>query len=271
MPSASTKRSTGAGASCRIGRAPRDDRGAERNLRERPVERADEQGVAPDGHGPGEQAGTERADVVAAFELGDAERRADVGAVAVRGDRQDARDRAARWLSSKRSTPPARQCQTPWSSVPIHTSASAPASAVTATLASSGCAGVSRRPSNTSNPDVPVPSSSRPDAESEQGGQLPLFRPIGPHVKHATAIEGQQTVRRGRNQQLGFRRGREHADGEADEPRWRELEAGLKAPHDRAVRVVFDETLRPGDEQMAVEQRGVAKDRLRADRFDVSR
>ena len=50
-----------------------------------------------------------------------------------------------------------------------------------------------------------------------------------------------------------------------------ELEAGPKAPHERAVRVVFDETLRPGDEQVAVEQRGIAKDRLRANRFDVSR
>ena len=60
-----------------------------------------------------------------------------------------------------------------------------------------------------------------------------------------------------------------NADGEADDLRWRELDAGLKAPHDRTVRVVFGQTLRSGGEQTAMEQGGIAKDRMRTDGFNI--
>jgi hypothetical protein len=90
-------------------------------------------------------------------------------------------------------------------------------------------------------------------------------------VKHATAIEGQQALSRGRDQQFRFRRGRQHADGETDNPGGGQLEAGPKAPHDRAVGAVFDEPVRSGGEQVALEPRGVAKDGLRPDGFDVRR
>ena len=244
--------------------------GAERNLRERRVERADEQSVAPDGHGPGEQAGTERADVMAAFELGDAERRADVRAVAVGGNRKDTRigQPAALVKAIHAAGPPVPDAlaEGPDPHVGIRSGERRHGDVGQLRVCRCQPAAVEREQPRRAGAEQ-QPSG----GEREQGGQLPLFRPIGPHVKHATTIKGQQTVRCGRDQQLGFRRGREHADGEADEPRGRELQAGPKAPHDRAVRVVFDDPVRPGDEQMAVEQRGVAKGGLRADRLDVSR
>jgi hypothetical protein len=101
-------------------------------------------------------------------------------------------------------------------------------------------------------------------AEHERRGQLSIFRSIGPHLRDATAVEGEEAFAIRVDQKLRLRR-REHADREADDGRRRKVEAGAKSPDETAVQLILDEPLRSRDEQVAAKHRGVAKDRRRSD------
>src|SRR6266404_9008633 len=98
-----------------------------------------------------------------------------------------------------------------------------------------------------------------------------MIRSIGSRLKDTTTIERQQTLAHRADQQLWFRCTGQYADCEGDDAAGRQLETCSKTPDKRAVRVVFDETLRAGDEQMVVEQGCIAKDRLGAERLEVGR
>ena len=200
---AGVARSAGSERARRAGSVARraDDRAPSGISRERRVERADQQRVAPDGHGPGEQAGTERADVTAAFELGDAERGADVRAVAVGGDRQHTRigqpAALVEAIHAARPPMPDALVEGPDPHVGIRSGERRHRDI--------GQLRVCRRQPAAVEDEQPRRAGAEQQSsggEREHGGQLPLFRPIGPHVQHPTAIKGQQTVRCGRDQQL---------------------------------------------------------------------